>query len=81
MFKKIISVILSLVVFYFIVSVGWSVLNTQTCSMNDEDKKSWPCEQIAKNNSENCHYVIMKWKKVNYEKELKECQSWQLKNK
>ncbi|OGI28444.1 MAG: hypothetical protein A2420_00825 [Candidatus Moranbacteria bacterium RIFOXYC1_FULL_44_13] len=81
MFKKIMSITIFLIVLYFIISIGWSVLNMQSCSVVSENRKEWPCEQIAKDNSENCHYIIMRWKKVDYERERKQCQSWQSKNK
>lgn len=81
MFKKIVSVIITAIILYFIISFGWSLLNTQSCSMTNENKKDWSCEQIAKNNSENCRYVILRWKKIDFEKELKKCQSWELNNK
>ncbi len=35
------------------------------------------CEQIAENNANNCKYVILRWKKVDYNKELQECKEWE----
>lgn len=49
----------------------------QSCSMTNGNKKDWSCEQIAKNNSENCHYVIMRWKKIDYKNELDNCNAWE----
>ncbi len=34
---------------------------------------------MAKNNVDNCKYVILKWKKVDYSQELKKCQEWERK--
>lgn len=77
MFKRIISAIIIAIILYFVVSFGWSLLHMQSCSMTNGNKKDWSCEQIAKNNSENCHYVIMRWKKIDYKNELDNCNAWE----
>ena len=74
---SIISVIVGLFVLYLIGGFVWGILNMQSCS--SDLPKNPTCEQIAKNNAENCEYVILKWKKVDYDKELKECREWEQK--
>lgn len=75
--KSIIGVLVGLFVLYLIISFGWSVLNMQSCSYNLPENPT--CEQIAENNANNCKYVILRWKKVDYNKELKECKAWESK--
>ena len=72
---SIISVIVGLFVLYLIGGFVWGILNMQLCSSNLP--KNPTCEQIAKNDAENCEYVILKWKKVDYRQELKKCQDWE----
>lgn len=69
--KSIIGILLGLFVLYLIVSFGWRALNMQLCSYNLP--KNATCEQIAENNANNCKYVILRWKKVDYNKELQQC--------
>jgi len=73
--KSVFGVIVGLFTLYLILSLGWGVLNMQTCSYNIP--KNATCEQIAENNAKNCEYVILKWKKVNYNKELHQCKEWE----
>lgn len=75
--KNIFGILVGLFVFYLVSSFIWSVLNIQTCSSNLP--KNPTCEQIAANNAKNCKYVIFRWKKVDYDKELKECREWEQK--
>lgn len=75
--KSIIGVLIGLFVLYLIISFGWSVLNMQSCSYNLPENPT--CEQIAENNANNRKYVILRWKKVDYNKELKECKEWESK--
>jgi hypothetical protein len=51
------------------------IVNMQSCSVGGENRNNWTCEQNAQYNAENCHYVILKWKKVSYDKELNECKA------
>ncbi len=74
---SIISVIIGLFVLYLIGGFVWGILNMQSCSSNLP--KNPTCEQMAKNNVDNCKYVILKWKKVDYSQELKKCQEWERK--
>ncbi|OGY37808.1 MAG: hypothetical protein A3E36_02335 [Candidatus Andersenbacteria bacterium RIFCSPHIGHO2_12_FULL_45_11b] len=60
---------------YLIGSLTWGVLNTQSCSSDLPENPT--CEQIAENNAQNCKYVILRWKKVDYETELRECRAWE----
>lgn len=76
--KKIIGIIVVLFILYIAMEFLWGILNTQSCSYNLP--KNPTCEQIAKNNANNCSYVILKWKKVDYNQELKQCKDWE-KNK
>lgn len=75
--KKILYLILILALIYISVYVGWSVLNTQSCSYNE---KNVTCEEVAKNNADSCKYVILRWKTVKYADELKKCEDWKLRN-
>lgn len=75
--KKILSILVGLFVLYLILSFAWSILNTQQCSSLAE--KNATCEQIAENNSKSCKYVILRWKKVDYNKELQQCKEWEQK--
>ena len=78
--KKIINIIgflLGLFALYLIISFGWSILNMQSCT--SDLPKNPTCEQIAENNANNCKYVILRWKKVDYNKELQECKEWEQK--
>lgn len=51
----------------------------QLCSYDLPENST--CEQIAENNAKNCKYIILRWKKVDYNKELKECKEWEQKQK
>lgn len=75
--KKILGILIGLFVFYLILSSAWSILNTQQCTGLAE--KNATCEQIAENNSKSCKYVILRWKKVDYDKELQQCKEWEQK--
>jgi len=75
--KKIIGIIVILVSLYIAIGFVWGILNMQSCSSNLP--KNATCEQIAKNNANNCSYVILKWKKVDYNKELLQCKEWEKK--
>lgn len=66
------------VVLYVVLSVVWSLLNAQTCTINTG--KDATCEEIAEDRANNCEYSIMKWKKVSYEKELNDCLDWERNN-
>jgi len=69
------SIIVGLFVLYLIGEFAWGILNMRSCSFNLP--KNPTCEQIAKNYAENCEYVILKWKRVDYGQELKKCQDWE----
>lgn len=43
----------------------------QSCTSNLPENPT--CEQIAKNSVDNCKYIILKWKKINYSDELQKC--------
>lgn len=73
--KKILSILIAILVIYIIGSFCWSLLNTQTCTI--EYPKNATCEQIAENNSKNCKYLVLRWKKVDYSKELQSCKDWE----
>ncbi|MFH0936938.1 MAG: hypothetical protein V1808_01440 [Candidatus Daviesbacteria bacterium] len=75
--KKVLSILVGLFVLYLIVSFAWSILNAQQCSILAE--KNATCEQIAENNSKSCKYVVLQWKKVDYDKELQQCKEWEQK--
>ena len=75
--KKIFGVVIGLITLYLLISFAWSLLNVQTCSYNLP--KNATCEQIAENNANNCKYVVLKWKKVDYDKELQQCKEWEQK--
>jgi len=75
--KNIIDILLGLSVLYSIFSFGWRILNTQLCSYNLP--KNATCEQIAENHANNCKYLILRWKKVDYNKELQQCKAWEQK--
>lgn len=75
--KKILSILVGLLALYLIASSAWSVLNMQQCSSDLPENPT--CEQIAENNSKNCKFVILKWKKVDYDKELQQCKEWEQK--
>lgn len=75
--KSIFGILSGLFVFYLIASSIWGFLNMQTCSSNLPENAT--CEQIVENNANNCKYVIFKWKKVDYNKELQQCQEWERK--
>lgn len=49
----------------------------QICTSNLP--KNATCEQIAENNASSCKYVILRWKKVDYNKELRQCKEWEQK--
>jgi len=69
--------VLGVVSIYLIGSFVWSILNTQVCTGLGEKGDS--CEEIARKGSENCRYVILRWKRVSYEHELKKCLDWEQK--
>lgn len=75
--KNIVGIGIGLFILYLIAGFVWGVLNMQSCTSNLP--KNPTCEQIAENNANNCKYVILKWKKVDYDKELKECREWEQK--
>lgn len=75
--KEISKILLAIFAFYLITSIFWSVLNIQLCT--SDLPKNPNCEQIAENNSKNCRYIILKWKKVDYSKELEKCREWERK--
>ncbi len=75
--KSIIGILLGLFVLYLIIEFAWNFLHMQSCSSNLPPNPT--CEQIAENNANNCKYVILRWKKVDYNKELKECKEWEAK--
>lgn len=77
MIKNIIGIGLGVFVLYLITGLGWGVLNMQSCT--SDLPKNPTCEQVAENNANNCRYVILKWKKVDYDKELKACREWEQK--
>ena len=77
MFKKILGIIVGSLVLYLIIKSGWGLLNMQKCSSDLPENPT--CEQIAENNASNCKYVILRWKKVNYNKELQQCKEWEQK--
>lgn len=79
-FKSILSILVGLIILYFVISFSWSLLNTQTCSFGDLPKNA-SCEQIAENDSKNCKYAILKWKTVDYNTELQKCREWEKNNK
>lgn len=72
--KNIIGIGMGIFVLYLIVGFAWGVLNMQSCTF--DLPKNPTCEQIAENNANNCKYMILKWKKVDYNEELKECRGW-----
>ena len=76
--KNVGIIILILLSLYVAISFGWGLLNTQEC-LSDLPKNP-TCKQIAENKSKNCKYVFLKWKKVDYNLELKQCKEWELKN-
>jgi len=79
--KNIIGVLVGLFILYLVVSFGWSFLNMQSCSLLSKNTDP-TCEQIAENNANNCKYIILRWKKVDYNRELQKCKTWeQNKNK
>jgi hypothetical protein len=75
--REVLGFFLALIFIYIIFSYAWSILHMQSCSY-DTAKQS-TCEQIAENNSKNCKYLILRWKKVDYNDELKRCNSWDTK--
>jgi hypothetical protein len=75
--KKIFFVIFGLILIYFLIESVWNLLNIQLCS--SKLPKNATCEQIAENNSKNCKYLILRWKRVDYSSELKDCQEWERK--
>ncbi len=75
--KNVLGILVGLFILYLIASFSWSILNMQECSLLSE--KNATCEQIAENNSKNCKYVILKWKKVDYDKELRLCNEGEVK--
>ncbi|GEM_PF-4015090 len=64
----------SIIIFilYLIGEFLWEIPNVQLCTSNLP--KNPTCEQIAENNLRNCRYIIKRWKKVDYNLELKKCQ-------
>lgn len=74
-FKKLIAAVLFILVLYLVIEFSWSILNTQTCI--GLASKNATCEQIASYNTKNCKYVFLKWKKVDYNKELQKCKDWE----
>lgn len=73
--KKIAGGIVGLFLLYLLCGFVWSVLNVQSCSRNLPNNST--CEQIAENDAMNCKYIILRWKKVSYDQELKECKDWE----
>lgn len=73
--KYIIGIVIGLFILYLIVGFAWGILNMQLCSYELPENPT--CEQIAENNVNNCKYMILKWKKVDYDKELKACKEWE----
>ena len=77
---KIISgILIGLLVIHLTVTFGWNLLNMQSCTSDLHENPT--CEQIAENNAKNCKYTILRWKKIDYNKELRECQQWEQKQK
>jgi len=74
--KNIVALILGVIVLYLVLSFGWSLLNIQSCSYPD-NMNELSCEEQAKNQAENCRYLILKWKKVDYDQDLQQCQEWE----
>lgn len=74
----IISALVGLFLLYLIAGFVWGVLHMQSCSYQLETKNP-TCEQLAENNARNCSYVILRWKKVDYNQELKECRQFEQK--
>lgn len=74
--KKILTITIIIIAFLIVASFGWSIVNTQSCKAVNLPKEA-TCEQIAENNSKNCKYVFLKWKSVEYDKELKSCNEWE----
>ena len=77
--KNIILILLGLAVFYLIIEFAWSVLNMRSCAYYLPQNPT--CEQIAENSANNCKYTILRWKKVDYNKELEKCKKWEDKQK
>ena len=73
--KKVIIFLLGFVVVYLVISFGWNLLQVQSCTFDYPENPS--CEQIAENNSKNCEYIILRWKKVDYNEELQKCKEWE----
>jgi hypothetical protein len=71
--KKVISIAATISVIYLVFSMASGIVNMQSCAVGSEDKSNWTCEQVARTNSESCHYVILRWKKVSYGEELNKC--------
>ena len=61
-----------------IFSFVWGLLHIQSCEIDSD--KQLTCEQLAENNSKNCKYLILKWKKVNYDQELQASRKYEIKN-
>lgn len=74
--KRILTISILIITILIVISFGWSIANTQSCKAVDLPKEA-TCKQIAENNSKNCEYVFLKWKSVEYEKELKSCMEWE----
>ena len=80
--KSIFFVILIFVFFVYLpISIGWKILNAQLCSMSPKSKyenlkgRSY-CEAVARDDSENCKYIFLRWKNVNYDQEFSQCMKW-----
>lgn len=74
--KNILSFCFGLLSIYLIISLIWGILNTQSCSYKDLPENP-TCEQSAENSTNNCKYIILRWKKVDYNKELQACKEWE----
>lgn len=74
MVKKVASVVVGLFFLYILIAFGWSLLNVQHCKFGHQSNAT--CEEMAEDNAKNCEYVILKWKRVSYEEELKKCKDY-----
>lgn len=73
--KLVLLVVTGIGVALLLIEGIWSVLNIQSCQY--DLPKNATCEQIAQNDSKNCKYIILKWKTVDYNSELKKCEDWE----
>lgn len=78
--KNLILYAAGLYAIYLILSLVWGVLNIQSCK-GEVLSENATCEEIVESHVKNCKYVILKWKMVDYEKELRKCKRWEEKNK